>query len=1078
MRLFFTGLLTLFSSVGFAQTGLPLLTFYKTNLSDQKSIYSIVQDNTGIIYIATGERIIQFDGVEFTTVSDTPAYGLLKDSSGIIYVSGNNEFGYLESSPTGKVSYKSLMNLLDSDGKLLRAERLYATKDKVYCNGGKVILEYDKKSGSVIPYQTEPGSNFYDGFVKNDTLWISVCNRGLRYLKDGKIQSSPNGDSFLKFQRSCMNCSLTFPHDQNILIFGETLVRYSGSKPEPIPFHVRSNVLAGSAVQNSISINNTYHLIYTVKKGAILMDTLGYVLNHYCDSTRLPSNNVSFAYQDQTGNLWLAFENSRNPIVKTEHGQDISLWDKNTNLTGGVLSMSRFHNVTYVSTDNGLYYVNKDGRVNKFYTPDQYRFKSLTAFTTSQGDKLMAVFSANRICEIKNGKIKELYKGFDINQIIQSKKNPSLLYVSDLDKLGYLLYADEEWTYHEVTKLSEYMSLLEDPDGSLWLSNNNKSALFHIIPKDENHVFELKAIERYTIKNGLPGKFCQPVWFNNQVLFGTKSGVYSFDATTSKFMPWHKVGRTLYDLLSRASLIISDQPNRFIHLIVDKKLVTLSAPPKGDTVLIYKPYRRFSELGSITNLLIDETGALWATSIDGVIRYDRKKDLKNYEQDFSCLIRKVVVGKDSTVFWGGLDAAESRTLKVSLNHGFEKLTIRFAAPFFDKEEETLYSYQLVGRDVQWSEWSHTTTKEYENLQEGTYTFRVKAKNIYDTESSEASFSFVIHPPWVRTWWAYAVYVGLALLAMTSIVRWRTKNLSDKKKHLENLVNAQTRELREFNKSLKESQEELQRSNEELLTTNDYLKKAQKQLVESEKMASLGQLTAGIAHEINNPINFISGGVQALWSVQKELFARGPSMPPEVLAQIENDTFTLMQSINNGVSRTAEIIRSLRTFYSPDETIDAHGKVNVKDCIESSLVLLGSKINRENIIVTKDYQHRSGAKANSSQISQVLINLLDNAIYELAKIDKARQILITTRESDAEISIKIKDNAGGIPEEIQGHIFEPFFTTKKVGSGTGLGLSLCYSIIVKHKGKIFFTSTPGEGTEFTITLPRGEGDGNN
>jgi signal transduction histidine kinase len=124
-------------------------------------------------------------------------------------------------------------------------------------------------------------------------------------------------------------------------------------------------------------------------------------------------------------------------------------------------------------------------------------------------------------------------------------------------------------------------------------------------------------------------------------------------------------------------------------------------------------------------------------------------------------------------------------------------------------------------------------------------------------------------------------------------------------------------------------------------------------------------------------------------------------------------------------------------------------------------------------VKKNFTHRSGAKGNSSQISQVLINILDNSIYALLKTSQEKILNINTHETEEDVVIKIKDNGTGIPSQAQCHVFEPFFTTKEVGSGTGLGLSICYSIIEKHNGKISFVSSEGMGTEFTIMLPKGE-----
>ncbi|NOS90430.1 MAG: GHKL domain-containing protein, partial [Cyclobacteriaceae bacterium] len=262
-------------------------------------------------------------------------------------------------------------------------------------------------------------------------------------------------------------------------------------------------------------------------------------------------------------------------------------------------------------------------------------------------------------------------------------------------------------------------------------------------------------------------------------------------------------------------------------------------------------------------------------------------------------------------------------------------------------------------------------------------------------------------------------------------------------------------------------EELRQSNDQLVATNEYLQKAQRQLVESEKMASLGQLTAGIAHEINNPINFISGGVQAINAVTEE-FLEKKDRTPEMLEATIRDIQDLMGSINNGVTRTASIITGLKNFASPSD--DINDSMDVTECIENSVILMNRKIADHDISIEITYQHHSRIPASGTQISQVLINLIDNAIGALKNMDGPRHISIGTQELANELLIKVKDNGTGIPEKDQPRIFEPFYTTKEVGSGVGLGLSISFSIIERHKGKITFVSKSGEGTEFTIALP--------
>ena len=177
----------------------------------------------------------------------------------------------------------------------------------------------------------------------------------------------------------------------------------------------------------------------------------------------------------------------------------------------------------------------------------------------------------------------------------------------------------------------------------------------------------------------------------------------------------------------------------------------------------YKAFSRLPEMASILSIYPEENGVVWIGSNEGLYRYDPSKDIKNYNLDFSCLIRKVTVGKDSVVYWGNF--ADQEKLKTrGIDNSLNSIKFNYAAPFFDREERTKYSYIFEGFDDNWSDWTTSTSKEYTKVKEGTYTFKVKAINIYGKESSTAQYTVTFLAPWFRTWWAYLLY-GLIVLSL-------------------------------------------------------------------------------------------------------------------------------------------------------------------------------------------------------------------------------------------------------------------------------------------------------------------------
>jgi signal transduction histidine kinase len=270
-----------------------------------------------------------------------------------------------------------------------------------------------------------------------------------------------------------------------------------------------------------------------------------------------------------------------------------------------------------------------------------------------------------------------------------------------------------------------------------------------------------------------------------------------------------------------------------------------------------------------------------------------------------------------------------------------------------------------------------------------------------------------------------------------------------------------------------------------------LRAAQSQMVHSEKMASLGQLTAGIAHEINNPINFISIGIKGLEKnfrsfmrvVDKYEAIQAGGNTEEALREIEElkkniqypdvkgFIMGLMDDIKLGADRAAEIIRGLRSFSRLNEA--EFKAADVHEGLDATLVLLRSRT-KNTIEVVKDYDPDLPIiNCNPGPLNQLFMNLLTNAIeaIEMKPVRENDEIKIKTVNKPDKIEIRITDNGIGIPKEIVEKIFDPFFTTKEVGKGTGLGLSIVFGIIKKHNGQIEVSSEKDKGTEFIISIPK-------
>lgn len=315
-------------------------------------------------------------------------------------------------------------------------------------------------------------------------------------------------------------------------------------------------------------------------------------------------------------------------------------------------------------------------------------------------------------------------------------------------------------------------------------------------------------------------------------------------------------------------------------------------------------------------------------------------------------------------------------------------------------------------------------------------------------------------------------------------KYRTEEQATKLLNQQKELQLANNELTIKSLSLEEQKTEIEKKNSELTEALNNLKITQNQLIQSEKLASLGQLTAGIAHEINNPINFVLSNVSPLRRDIYDLL--------ELLKKYEdvirlneynnyndviysfkkeidydyliNEIESLLDGMDEGAKRTADIVKGLRNFSRMDEGVKKLSDINAG--IQSTLVMLKNEI-KNRIEVELVLGDIPKLLCYSGKINQALLNLLSNAKDAISGKGKIR---VETKCDSDNVYISIKDNGVGMSEEVKNKIFEPFFTTKDVGKGTGLGLSITYGIIEDHKGKIEVKSEEGEGTEFFITLP--------
>jgi signal transduction histidine kinase len=510
----------------------------------------------------------------------------------------------------------------------------------------------------------------------------------------------------------------------------------------------------------------------------------------------------------------------------------------------------------------------------------------------------------------------------------------------------------------------------------------------------------------------------------------------------------------------------------------------------------------------VFSILEDNQNNLWLTSTYGISCFDpRKKTFTNYDYKDG-LQRNLFTGfrqrsahckgHDGILYFGGdngfnffdpsklkvntqitpvvitrfnlfdsLVKGANESKKIILNYDENYFSFEFASLSFSNSDKNQYAYKLEGVDKYWVNSGTRHYAGYTDIGPGKYTFRVKATNSDGVWNEEGvSMIVIIRPPWWRTWWAYTLYSLLILTGVYAVYRFQRQRLILKERE-----KARAKELAQA--------KEIEKAYHELRST-------QAQLIQSEKMASLGELTAGIAHEIQNPLNFVNNFSEINAELIEELKnekAKNKSERDEQLEdEILNDIAENERKISHHGKRADAIVKGMLQHSRSSSGIKEPTDINAlaDEYLRLAYHGLRAKDKDFNATMQTDFDENIGSiNIIPQDIGRVILNLITNAFY--AVTEKKKQlgeayepiVSVSTKKIANKIEIKVKDNGNGIPQKVLDKIFQPFFTTKPTGQGTGLGLSLSYDIVKAHGGEIRVDTKEGESSVFIIYLPLNE-----
>jgi len=514
--------------------------------------------------------------------------------------------------------------------------------------------------------------------------------------------------------------------------------------------------------------------------------------------------------------------------------------------------------------------------------------------------------------------------------------------------------------------------------------------------------------------------------------------------------------------------------NKGIFLDSQEKIWAGSGSSK--TALISFDYQSLAKkklklTAKIKNISLNDKAISWSSLLPADHRHDETDYANAYVVDEIRTLGKVLSGEEreslqeemKAVRFSGISRFENFPENLVLQYVHNNITIDFGTDELARAHLIEYTYILEGYSKNWSPTTNKTTATFGNIREGDYTFKVMARYTGPSEegakvwSEAAVYSFRVLPPWYRSWWAYFIYVFLLL----ALIRWIHQYQKARTIRIER-ERIQQKEL--------EQAKEIEKAYTELKST-------QAQLIHAEKMASLGELTAGIAHEIQNPLNFVNNfselSKELIGEMNDELAVGNWQLAKEIAGDVEQN----LEKINHHGKRAADIVKGMlqhsRTSSGQKEPTDINALAD--EYLRLAYHGLRAKDKSFNADFKTEFDETL-PKINviPQDIGRVLLNLINNAFYAVDNRAKQNEngykpeVTLATKKLEDKIEISVKDNGPGIPSTIVDKIFQPFFTTKPTGQGTGLGLSLSYDIVKAHGGTLDVDSQPGQ-TTFTIKL---------
>jgi serine phosphatase RsbU (regulator of sigma subunit)/ligand-binding sensor domain-containing protein len=801
----------LFLSSNLAQSqelGLPFIqNFTLTDYNAGSQNWDITQDDNGIVYVANNDGVLQYDGISWRLIqtSNQSTVRSLAYHNGRVYVGAEGEIGYLEPTPNGDLQYRTLLDKLDSEYHDFNiAWKVLVADGEIYFRTSKYLIRWNGTKMKVWKSKYR----FLKSYVLNDKFYVNLGKADLYVV---------NGDSLqLAFPNRTVKTDRVWallPYNEQKAIsitknLGLGLLDLADGSFEKIESPDLDNFMGGMQIYNSCKLANGNVVLATLGGGIGVFDQNWNLIQSLGKLNGLQDDVAINVFETRDGQLWGALNTG---IDKIEINSPFRVFDERQGLPNSIINSEVFYGQQVVGTAQGVLKLGDE----KFEKIGELIDQSWDLQLVPQGeDTVLLVAEYNGLFSIdKNYSVSRLPAKRTVLCLHLKNKRNDIVFAGGISGLEIYRFINNEWELlSKVDGLKEEVeSIVEDKAGNIWVSTNSQKIAkitfepFNFSKKPEIQVFD--------DTKGVPqSNFTKLFFANGEVLAGTKTGLLKYDESSGSFVPYTGFGDAFADGESQVFNLIKQQNTEefWVGGLSNKDLVGKVDLGEGKSPKLEfgNLFRRLPK-GETSSLMYDD-GSLWLSSTK-LYQFDEAKARRNAKsKSFSAQIRKVYVNTDSTLFWGNnsqqlqkeeTEIADKQKGKTVLEYEYNSIVFEYVGVNFTLNSQTKYSYFLDGHDKKWSPWVSDIKKEYTDLFEGEYTFKVKAKNVYGEESVEDSFQFSIQAPFYRTIWAYLFYALLFIVLIAGLMKLNSKRHKAEKRRLESIVQKRTAEISNKNEEI-------------------------------------------------------------------------------------------------------------------------------------------------------------------------------------------------------------------------------------------------------------------------------------